>query len=91
MRSIGVGTCSAMARLGAMVTPYIAQVYILLLTFVNIHILNCYYYIVKVLLKSSFTTSIIIYISAALLAAIASSLLPIETKGRDMKESVEKD
>lgn len=90
MRSIGVGTCSAMARLGAMVTPYIAQVYILL-TFVNIHILNCYYYIVKVLLKSSFTTSIIIYISAALLAAIASSLLPIETKGRDMKESVEKD
>jgi len=38
------------------------------------------------LLKSSFNTSIIIYITAALLAAIASSLLPIETKGRDMKE-----
>jgi len=43
------------------------------------------------LLKSSFTTSIVIYITAALLAAIASSLLPIETKGRDMKEHVEKD
>ncbi|CAI6367334.1 unnamed protein product [Macrosiphum euphorbiae] len=70
LRSIGVGTCSAMARLGAMVTPYVAQV----------------------LLKSSFNTSIIIYITAALLAAIASSLLPIETKGRDMKEEyVEKD
>jgi len=64
LRSIGVGTCSAMARLGAMVTPYVAQV----------------------LLKSSFNTSIIIYITAALLAAIASLLLPIETKGRDMKE-----
>lgn len=27
LRSIGLGTCSAMARLGAMVTPYIAQVH----------------------------------------------------------------
>lgn len=26
LRAVGVGTCSAMARLGAMVTPYIAQV-----------------------------------------------------------------
>ncbi|PSN40655.1 Synaptic vesicle 2-related protein [Blattella germanica] len=26
LRSVGVGTCSAMARLGAMVTPYVAQV-----------------------------------------------------------------
>ncbi|XP_026814510.1 synaptic vesicle 2-related protein isoform X1 [Rhopalosiphum maidis] len=70
LRSIGVGTCSAMARLGAMVTPYVAQV----------------------LLKSSFNISIIIYITAALLAALASLLLPIETKGRDMKEEyVEKD
>nr|CAD7413007.1 unnamed protein product [Timema poppensis] len=25
LRSVGVGTCSAMARLGAMVTPYVAQ------------------------------------------------------------------
>ncbi|OXA60411.1 synaptic vesicle 2-related protein [Folsomia candida] len=26
MRSIGIGTCSSMARIGAMVTPYVAQV-----------------------------------------------------------------
>lgn len=26
LRSIGVGTCSGMARFGAMLTPYIAQV-----------------------------------------------------------------
>lgn len=26
LRSIGVGSCSAMARLGAMITPYVAQV-----------------------------------------------------------------
>ena len=26
LRSVGVGTCSAMARLGAMLTPYVAQV-----------------------------------------------------------------
>lgn len=27
LRAVGVGSCSAMARLGAMVTPYVAQVY----------------------------------------------------------------
>jgi hypothetical protein len=42
------------------------------------------------LLKSSFTTSIIIYITAALLAAIASSLLPINNE-RNVKEYTEKD
>lgn len=26
LRAVGVGACSAMARLGAMVTPYVAQV-----------------------------------------------------------------
>lgn len=26
MRSIGIGTCSSMARIGAMITPYVAQV-----------------------------------------------------------------
>lgn len=28
LRSVGVGGCSALARLGAMATPYIAQVFI---------------------------------------------------------------
>ncbi|XP_050521015.1 synaptic vesicle 2-related protein isoform X2 [Daktulosphaira vitifoliae] len=62
LRSVGLGTCSAMARLGAMV-----------------------------LLKSSISISIMVYISASILAAIACMLLPIETKGRDMKEHIEKD
>lgn len=26
LRAVGVGSCSAMARLGAMITPYVAQV-----------------------------------------------------------------
>jgi len=26
MRAIGIGTCSSMARIGAMITPYVAQV-----------------------------------------------------------------
>ncbi|KAL1129933.1 hypothetical protein AAG570_012877 [Ranatra chinensis] len=64
LRSVGVGTCSAMARLGAMVTPYIAQV----------------------LLQSSLALALVVYGSAALLSAIACSLLPIETKGKEMKE-----
>ena len=29
LRSVGVGTCSGVARLGAMLTPYIAQVEII--------------------------------------------------------------
>lgn len=29
LRAVGVGSCSAMARLGAMVTPYVAQVCVL--------------------------------------------------------------
>ncbi|XP_046387195.1 synaptic vesicle 2-related protein [Ischnura elegans] len=65
LRAVGVGTCSAMARLGAMVTPYVAQV----------------------MLKSSLDIAISVYAVAAILAAVASIALPIETKGREMKES----
>lgn len=32
LRAVGVGSCSAMARLGAMVTPYVAQVHFQKLT-----------------------------------------------------------
>ncbi|KAG8232729.1 hypothetical protein J437_LFUL013322 [Ladona fulva] len=66
LRAVGVGTCSAMARLGAMVTPYVAQV----------------------MLKSSIVFAMSVYIFAALLAAAASIMLPIETKGRELKETV---
>ncbi|XP_034235778.1 synaptic vesicle 2-related protein [Thrips palmi] len=66
LRAVGVGSCSAMARLGAMVTPYVAQV----------------------LLNSSLPLAMTVYGLAALLAAVACFLLPIETKGKEMKESV---
>lgn len=65
LRAVGVGTCSAMARLGAMVTPYIAQV----------------------LLQSSLFFAMTVYGVAALMAAVACAMLPIETKGKEMKES----
>lgn len=66
LRAVGVGSCSAMARLGAMVTPYVAQV----------------------LLKSSLSLAITIYTIAALSAAVACMLLPIETNGKELTESV---
>ncbi|XP_069695518.1 synaptic vesicle 2-related protein [Periplaneta americana] len=66
LRAVGVGTCSAMARLGAMVTPYVAQV----------------------LMQSSLTLATVVYGLAALLAAVACFFLPIETKDREMVESV---
>uniref|UniRef100_A0A8D8Z508 Synaptic vesicle 2-related protein n=1 Tax=Cacopsylla melanoneura TaxID=428564 RepID=A0A8D8Z508_9HEMI len=68
LRAVGVGTCSAMARLGAMITPYIAQV----------------------LLKSSLSIAMTVYAVAALSAALACALLPFETKGKEMKETLNK-
>ncbi|XP_013392843.1 synaptic vesicle 2-related protein isoform X2 [Lingula anatina] len=64
-RAIGLGTCSAMARIGAIVTPFVAQV----------------------LLRTSVYLTASIYGGVCIAAAIASFLLPIETKGREMKES----
>ncbi|XP_022913065.1 synaptic vesicle 2-related protein [Onthophagus taurus] len=66
LRAVGVGSCSAMARFGAMVTPYVAQV----------------------LLKSSITFATTIYGIAALLAAVACLILPIETRGKELEEKV---
>ncbi|XP_046340133.2 synaptic vesicle 2-related protein-like [Haliotis rufescens] len=64
MRAVGIGSCSGMARVGAIVTPFIAQV----------------------LLKHSAYATISIYGGMCLLATIASILLPIETKGREMTD-----
>jgi len=66
LRAVGVGTCSAMARLGAMVTPYVAQV----------------------LLKASPSWAMFVYAVAAVLGATAAMMLPYETKGVEMKESI---
>ncbi|KAF7283998.1 synaptic vesicle 2-related protein [Rhynchophorus ferrugineus] len=65
LRSVGVGSCSAMARLGAMATPYVAQV----------------------LLKTSITLATSTYATAALLAAIACIILPIETTGKELPDN----
>lgn len=63
-RAIGLGTCSAMARIGAIITPFIAQV----------------------LLKVSPYAAISIYGTVALMAAVACLCLPVETKGRELKD-----
>ncbi|CAH0714415.1 unnamed protein product, partial [Brenthis ino] len=66
LRSTAVGACSGVARLGAMITPYVAQV----------------------LLKNSILTATAVYSAAALVAAVACLALPIETKGRELKDTV---
>lgn len=65
IRAIAVGSASAMARIGAMITPYLAQV----------------------LIKQTFYGTIGIYIFATALAAVFAFLLPIETRGRELKVS----
>ncbi|GFN92729.1 synaptic vesicle 2-related protein [Plakobranchus ocellatus] len=65
MRALGLGTCSAMARVGAIITPFVAQV----------------------LLKESAYAAISLYGGMCLIASVAAFFLPIETKGRDMKDS----
>jgi MFS family permease len=63
IRAIAVGSASAMARIGAMITPYLAQV----------------------LIKKTFEGTIAVYGTATAIAAICAFLLPIETRGRELK------
>jgi MFS family permease len=63
IRAIAVGCASSMSRIGAMITPYLAQV----------------------LIKQTFHGTIAIYIIATAIAAIFALLLPIETRGRELK------
>ncbi|KAH9489330.1 hypothetical protein Btru_051657 [Bulinus truncatus] len=65
VRAVGLGTCSGLARVGAIITPFVAQV----------------------LLKQSTYAAISLYGSFCLLAALAAFLLPIETRGYDMKDT----
>jgi len=63
IRAIAVGCASSMARIGAMITPYLAQV----------------------LIKQTFYGTIGIYVLATAIAAFFAFLLPIETRGRELK------
>lgn len=67
VRAIGLGSCSGMARLGAIITPFVAQV----------------------LLRSSEQMAVIIYAAVSLIAGVMACFLPVETKGREMKDTVE--
>ncbi|XP_057268850.1 synaptic vesicle 2-related protein isoform X1 [Pezoporus wallicus] len=68
-RALGLGTCSGMARVGALITPFIAQV----------------------MLESSVYLTLVVYSGCCLLAAVASCFLPIETKGRGLQESSQRE
>ena len=63
IRAMAIGCASSMSRIGAMITPYLAQV----------------------LIKKTFNGTISIYVVATALAAICALLLPIETRGRELK------
>lgn len=65
VRSLGLGTSSAMARFGAMVTPFVSQV----------------------LLDASLVGALFLYGACCLLCAIDAFFLPIETAGRELKQS----
>ncbi|XP_061197259.1 putative transporter SVOPL isoform X1 [Saccostrea echinata] len=66
IRTLGIGTASAWARVGAMLTPFIAQV----------------------LLDKSLSSAVWVYGSLGTLAALCAVLLPIETKGRVLPQSI---
>ena len=68
IRAMAVGCASSMARIGAMITPYLAQV----------------------LIKKTFHGTIAIYMMATGLAAVFALLLPIETRGRELKVSTKR-
>lgn len=64
-RAIGLGMCSGMSRIGALITPFVAQV----------------------MLRESVYLGINTYATVSLIAAGFTLLLPIETKGREMKDA----
>ncbi|XP_064627593.1 putative transporter SVOPL isoform X2 [Lineus longissimus] len=66
VRSLGLGFNSAMARIGAMVTPFVSQV----------------------LLSQFPTGTVYVYGGVCSVCAVVSLLLPIETKGREMPQTV---
>ena len=66
IRAVGLGACSGLARVGAIITPFVSQV----------------------MLEYSEPLAVSIYAVVSLVAAVASLLLPIETKGRSMQESL---
>jgi MFS family permease len=63
IRAMAVGCASSMSRIGAMITPYLAQV----------------------LIKKTFHGTIGVYVIATAIAAICAFVLPIETRGRELK------
>jgi len=70
LRSSGLGICSAVARIGGMITPYVAVV----------------------LSRQSITGALValsIYGVSSVFAAVCSFLLPIETAGRPLQDSLE--
>lgn len=74
-----------MARLGAMVTPYVAQVALK----DKQYFCDLQTKLLQVLLKSSIAVAISVYSTAALLAAIACVVLPIETSGKELTDNVQ--
>ncbi|WAR02619.1 SVOPL-like protein, partial [Mya arenaria] len=66
IRTLGIGTASSWARVGAMITPFLAQV----------------------LLDYSLTAAVWVYGSIGLLCAVCAVTLPIETKGRELPQSI---
>uniref|UniRef100_A0A3B4B2G9 Synaptic vesicle 2-related protein n=1 Tax=Periophthalmus magnuspinnatus TaxID=409849 RepID=A0A3B4B2G9_9GOBI len=68
-RALGLGTSSGMARVGALITPFVAQV----------------------MLESSVYLALSVYCCCCLFAAVASCALPIETTGRGLQESSQRE
>ena len=97
VRGFGLSLCSSFSRVGAMISPYIAQV--------CGPCLNCYesfksqlcnYYhrnifsltYLQTLLSYTTTGTFVVFIVFSAISLIAALLLPIETRGRAMKVNV---
>ncbi|XP_042365391.1 synaptic vesicle 2-related protein-like [Plectropomus leopardus] len=66
IRAFAMGTCSAISRLGGLITPFVAQV----------------------LLRASLPVTLSLYCGLSLLGGIAALILPIETLGRSLRETI---
>lgn len=85
VRSLGMGFCTSFSRIGGMIAPFIAQVggasrlLQVQLRWLGAHCPRC---ALQVLMSRSVIQALTPFSVASVLCALASLLLPIETRGR---------
>jgi hypothetical protein len=84
LRSVGVGGCSSLARLGAMCTPYVRNLHYVCVNIFNSHLHH--FQVAQVLFQTSVWSAVSVYGIFAVIASIACLFLPYDPRGSDLTQ-----